>query len=147
MKEIWAIGGGKGGIGKSFIISSMANYIRKNAPEIEEVPMLDSSRQRAAMVAVALLSIGSVAEIIVPMGAERTARVSEKTHRMYVVVVGDIEFRVAGETFRAGPGDTVQIRFTLGVDGCNGVDGWYLDHIQILEVDEVARRPEGRSGR
>ena len=56
-----------------------------------------------------VFSIGSVAEIIVPMGAERTARISEKTHRMYVVVAGDIEFRVAGETFRAGPGDTIHI--------------------------------------
>ena len=54
-------------------------------------------------------SIGSVAEILVPMGAERTSRVSDKTHRMYVVVTGEIEFRVAGETFRAGPGDTVYI--------------------------------------
>jgi len=54
-------------------------------------------------------SIGSVAEIIVPIGAERTARVSEKTHRMYVVVTGDIEFRVAGEVFRAGAGDTIHI--------------------------------------
>lgn len=54
-------------------------------------------------------SVGSIAEIMVPMGAERTSRVSEKTHRMYVVVTGDIEFRVAGETFRAGPGDTVHI--------------------------------------
>ena len=54
-------------------------------------------------------SIGSVAEIMVPMGAERTSRVSEKTHRMYVVLAGDIEFRIAGETFRAGAGDTVHI--------------------------------------
>ena len=42
-------------------------------------------------------SIGSVAEILVP------------THRMYVVVTGDLEFRVAGQTFRAGPGDTIHI--------------------------------------
>lgn len=54
-------------------------------------------------------SIGSVAEILVPMGAERDSRVSEKTHRMYVVVAGDLEFRVAGETFRAEPGDTIHI--------------------------------------
>ena len=56
-----------------------------------------------------VFSIGSVAEILVPMGAERDSRVSEKTHRMYVVVTGDLEFRVAGQTFRAGPGDTVHI--------------------------------------
>lgn len=54
-------------------------------------------------------SIGSVAEVIVPIGAERTARISEKTHRMYVVVTGDLEFRVAGETFRVGRGDTIYI--------------------------------------
>ncbi|MEN8233436.1 MAG: cupin domain-containing protein [Actinomycetota bacterium] len=54
-------------------------------------------------------SIGSVGEIIVPIGAERDSRVSEKTHRMYVVVTGDLEFRVAGEIFRVGPGDTIHI--------------------------------------
>lgn len=54
-------------------------------------------------------TVGSVAEIIVPIGAERDARVSEKTHRMYTVVAGDIEFRVAGETVRCGPGDTIHI--------------------------------------
>ena len=53
--------------------------------------------------------IGSVGEITVPIGAERDARVSEKTHRMYIVITGDIEFRVAGKTFRAGPGDTIHI--------------------------------------
>jgi len=57
----------------------------------------------------AAFNIGTVAEIIVPMGAERDARVSEKTHRMYIVVTGDIEFRVAGETFRVGSGDVVHI--------------------------------------
>jgi len=57
----------------------------------------------------ASFTVGSVAEIIVPIGAERDARVSEKTHRMYVVVTGDIEFRVADETFRASPGDTIHI--------------------------------------
>jgi mannose-6-phosphate isomerase-like protein (cupin superfamily) len=56
-----------------------------------------------------VFSIGSVAEILVPMGAERDSRVSEKTHRMYVVVKGDLEFRVAGTTFRVGPGDTIHI--------------------------------------
>ena len=54
-------------------------------------------------------TLGSVAEIIVPIGAERDARVSEKTHRMYTVVTGDIEFRVEGQTVRCGPGDTIHI--------------------------------------
>jgi flagellar biosynthesis protein FlhG len=34
MKEIWAIGGGKGGIGKSFIISSMANYLARQGKRV-----------------------------------------------------------------------------------------------------------------
>ena len=34
MKEIWAIGGGKGGIGKSFIISSMANYLARQGRRV-----------------------------------------------------------------------------------------------------------------
>ena len=34
MKEIWAIGGGKGGIGKSFMISSMANYLARQGRRV-----------------------------------------------------------------------------------------------------------------
>ena len=30
----------------------------------------------------------------------------------------------------AGSGDTVRLRFALGVDGCNGNDGWYLDSVE-----------------
>lgn len=29
------------------------------------------------------------------------------------------------------PGDKVKIRFTFGQDGCNGVDGWYVDNIRL----------------
>ena len=35
----------------------------------------------------------------------------------------------------ARPGDRVQLRFDMGMDGCGGVDGWYVDDIQ-LEVCE-----------
>jgi hypothetical protein len=35
------------------------------------------------------------------------------------------------------PGDTVQIRFAMGRDGCGGVDGWYVDNVKI--VDCVAK--------
>lgn len=34
MKEIWAIGGGKGGIGKSFIISSVGNYLARQGKKV-----------------------------------------------------------------------------------------------------------------
>ena len=28
-------------------------------------------------------------------------------------------------------GDMVQLRFALGVDGCNGLDGWYVDDVHV----------------
>jgi Zn-dependent metalloprotease len=28
-------------------------------------------------------------------------------------------------------GDTIRLRFALGVDGCNGIDGWYVDDVQV----------------
>ena len=31
----------------------------------------------------------------------------------------------------AKPGDTVQFRFDFGMDGCNGVDGWYIDNVAL----------------
>ena len=53
--------------------------------------------------------VGSVAEIIVPMGADRPSRRNEKTHRMYVVLDGELEFRVEGETLRLGRGDALHV--------------------------------------
>jgi hypothetical protein len=31
----------------------------------------------------------------------------------------------------AKPGDTVQFRFDFGMDGCNGIDGWYIDNVAL----------------
>jgi bacillolysin len=31
----------------------------------------------------------------------------------------------------AGPGDTVQLRFDFGQDGCTGTFGWYVDDVQV----------------
>jgi hypothetical protein len=31
----------------------------------------------------------------------------------------------------AQPGDTVQLRFDFGRDGCSGNDGWYVDRILL----------------
>ena len=31
----------------------------------------------------------------------------------------------------ASPGDEVQIQFRMGVDGCNGIDGWYVDDVLV----------------
>ena len=36
----------------------------------------------------------------------------------------------------AGPGDTIQIRADFGVDGCNGVVGWYLDDLQVYSCSD-----------
>jgi hypothetical protein len=34
-------------------------------------------------------------------------------------------------------GDTVQLRFDLGIDGCTGVDGWYVDDVQVTTCTAV----------
>jgi Zn-dependent metalloprotease len=40
-------------------------------------------------------------------------------------------------------GDTIQLRFDFGIDGCTGVDGWYVDDIKLqscnTKKDERAR--------
>ncbi len=46
----------------------------------------------------------------------------------------------------AGPGDTVRLRFDLGVDGCNGNDGWYLDAVAVVLLPEAPRAGGGRVG-
>jgi hypothetical protein len=38
----------------------------------------------------------------------------------------------------AVPGDTVQVRFALGVDGCNGLDGWYIDQVSAYACSSSA---------
>ena len=30
-----------------------------------------------------------------------------------------------------GPGDTIRLRFDLGMDGCAGIDGWYVDDFKV----------------
>ncbi len=42
----------------------------------------------------------------------------------------------------AGPGDEVQFRFDFGRDGCNGVDGWYLDDLRVTICEEQEPEPE-----
>lgn len=34
----------------------------------------------------------------------------------------------------AAPGDSVVLRFDFGVDGCNGVEGWYLDDVTVCSA-------------
>lgn len=29
------------------------------------------------------------------------------------------------------PGDTIKLRFTYSQDGCNGIDGWYVDNVRV----------------
>lgn len=40
---------------------------------------------------------------------------------------------------RANPGDTIRLRLDFGVDGCNGVAGWYVDEVELYScTDETA---------
>ena len=35
----------------------------------------------------------------------------------------------------AGPGDVIKLRFDMGVDGCNGLFGWYVDNLQVYSCN------------
>ncbi|UCC31912.1 MAG: hypothetical protein JSU86_06465, partial [Phycisphaerales bacterium] len=38
----------------------------------------------------------------------------------------------------ANPGDTIQLRFEMGLDGCNGMVGWYVDEVQVFDCESVS---------
>lgn len=52
---------------------------------------------------------GSLAEVTVPLGADRPDRVNEKTHRIYVCLQGEIEFRINGGAHRIQTGDVMYV--------------------------------------
>ena len=37
----------------------------------------------------------------------------------------------------AAPGDDLVFRFDFGRDGCTGIDGWYVDDVQVTVCDAV----------
>ncbi|GAA3685525.1 hypothetical protein GCM10022237_49980 [Nocardioides ginsengisoli] len=41
----------------------------------------------------------------------------------------------------AQPGDTVSFRFDFGMDGCNGIDGWYVDNVALSICDAPVVTP------
>ena len=41
-------------------------------------------------------------------------------------------------------GDVLSIRFDLGVDGCNGAHGWYVDNVKVVATGASARHGGGR---
>lgn len=46
----------------------------------------------------------------------------------------------------ADAGDTIRLRFDLGVDGCNGLFGWYVDNLRVCTSENGAGRvPDGAS--
>ena len=44
------------------------------------------------------------------------------------------------------PGDTIQIRFDFGMDGCTGIDGWYVDNIKLQSCN-TRKNPEAAPAR
>ncbi|MGI9586025.1 MAG: cupin domain-containing protein [Acidimicrobiia bacterium] len=56
-----------------------------------------------------VFDLASFAEVVLPIGVERSERKSEKDHRMYVCLQGEIEFTVEDETLRLGVGDVLHI--------------------------------------
>ena len=45
-----------------------------------------------------------------------------------------IDLEAAG----AAIGDTIQVRFSIGRDGCGGVVGWYVDNVQVVTCEDLA---------
>jgi hypothetical protein len=44
----------------------------------------------------------------------------------------------------AAPGDTIRLRFDFGVDGCNGLEGWYVDNVVVCSTLPAAGHvPDG----
>lgn len=39
------------------------------------------------------------------------------------------------------PGDEVHFRFDMGRDGCNGVDGWYIDNVAVTVCEDAPEAP------
>ena len=35
---------------------------------------------------------------------------------------------------------TVQFRFDIGRDGCGGNDGWYVDNVAVIDLQDQRRR-------
>lgn len=42
------------------------------------------------------------------------------------------------EALDVAAGDTVQVAFVMGRDGCNGFDGWYVDNVELTVCDAAA---------
>jgi hypothetical protein len=43
-------------------------------------------------------------------------------------------------------GDTVQLRFDMGTDGCTGIDGWYVDDVQVTTCTAVEQSKDADVG-
>jgi len=56
-----------------------------------------------------IFDAASFAEIVVPIGADREPRMSEKEHRMYICFAGEVAFSVDETTLRLTPGDVLHI--------------------------------------
>ena len=56
-----------------------------------------------------VFDLASFAEVVLPIGVERSGRQSEKDHRIYLCLRGEIEFTVEDETLRLGVGDVLHI--------------------------------------
>ena len=54
-----------------------------------------------------------------------------------------VDLTATGTRIRTG--DTVQFRFDLGMDGCTGLDGWYVDDVTVSVCGATAAVREEES--
>ncbi len=53
-------------------------------------------------------------------------------------ILGSWGTTVANLASVAQPGDSIKIRFTWSQDGCNGVEGWYIDNVRVFSCPVFA---------
>jgi Zn-dependent metalloprotease len=56
---------------------------------------------------------------------------------------GESQVNLSHPAVGVDPGDTIRLRFDLGMDGCTGVDGWYVDDVKVRSCN-LKKNPTAR---
>lgn len=86
-------------------------------------------------------TVATLTEVEVPIGADNPPYATDTNDKVYVGVSGDIEFAVADETIRVGPGDVLVIHAGESFRYHNG--GYAPGRLFLIQVP-AASRPDAR---
>jgi mannose-6-phosphate isomerase-like protein (cupin superfamily) len=83
-------------------------------------------------------TVATLTEVEVPIGADNPPYASDANDKVYVGVSGDIEFTVADETVRVGPGDVLVVHAGESFRYHNG--GYALGRLLLIQVPAAPTR-------